>query len=295
MNPRIAGAAAQINQWRQIALLHRARGFTLIEIAIVLVVLECLVSGVLKGQELIQGSRVRGLIAQQTEIKTAFFAFYDRYKALPGDYSAASTNINCGATACLNGDGDGRIQASPANAGNGNNGNHNGNGNGNGNHGNGNNGNGNSGNNGNGGQTGTIDEGLLAWTHLSAAGFLNGNFTLTDSAVTTPDDSNSPKNPYGAYLQILFDSTWGYSTNPAVHHNIKTGNLIPVAVLAEIDRKVDDGHPSSGSFQFSTYAGAGTAPDVGGTDQQSCTTQDGLAASWNETSGQANCGAASLL
>jgi hypothetical protein len=72
------------------------------------------------------------------------------------------------------------------------------------------NGNGNNGNNGNAGQSATIDEGLLAWTHLSAAGFLN--FTLTSGAVTTPDDSNSPKNPYGAYLQILFDNGFDVGT-----------------------------------------------------------------------------------
>ena len=179
---------------------------------------------------------------------TAFFAFYDRYRALPGDYRA-SANINCGATSCLDGDDDGRIQAASDN---GNNGNHNGNGNGNGNHGNGNNGNGN-GNNGNAGQSATIDEGLLAWTHLSAAGFLNGSFTLTSSTVTTPDDSTSPKNPYGAYLQILFDNSWGYSTNPALRHNLKTGNLIPVAILAEIDRKIDDGRPGSGRFQVLSF------------------------------------------
>ena len=261
------------------------RGLTLIETAIVMVISGLVLAMAVKAQELIQGSRVRGLIAQQSEIRTAFFAFYDRYRALPGDYRAASANINCGATSCLDGDGDGRIQAS--NSSNGNNGNHNGNGNGNGNH----NGNG---NNGNAGQSASIDEGLLAWTHLSAAGFLNGSFTLTSGAVTTPDDSNSPKNPYGAYLQILFDNTWRYSTNAVLRHNIKTGNLIPVAVLAEIDRKIDDGRPGSGRFQFSTYAGAGTAPPVGGTPN-TCTDADSSAASWNSLSGSDNCGAATLL
>jgi len=291
VHQKIANASALTSRRGQTELFP-SRGFTLIENAIVLVVVGSMVGTVLVGKELIQGARVRALIAQQEDVKAAYFAFYDRYRALPGDYAAASTNINCGATPCLDGDGDGRIDASPGNSNHGNNGNHNGNGNGNGNHGNGNNGNG---NNGNGSQSTTVDESLLAWTHLSAAGFLKANFALTSSAVTTPDDSNSPKNPYGAYVQILFDSTWGYSTNPAVHHNIKTGNLIPVAVLAEIDRKVDDGHPSSGSFQFSTYTGSGIAPDGGGTDSQSCTTQDGLTASWNEADGQSNCGAASLL
>ena len=277
--------------------LHHERGFTLIDTAVVLVILGCLMSGVLKAQELIQGSRVRALIVQQQDIKAAYYAFYDRYRAPPGDYLAASTNINCGATPCLDGDGDGRINSSAGNSGNGNNGGANGN-HGNGNNGNGNGNytnNGNNGNHGGGGQSGGVNEALLAWTHLSAAGFLKGNFTLASASVSVPDDSNSPKNPYGAYLQIGFDSAWGSSTNPVSYHNIKTGNLIPVALLAEIDRKVDDGRPGSGHFQFSTYAEAGPAPDIGGTDPQSCTTRDDQSAAWNELGGQTNCGAASLL
>jgi len=77
------------------------KGFTLIEIAIVLVIVGFLMIGVAKAQELIQGSRVRALIAQQSDIRTAFFGFHDRYRALPGDYRAASANINCGAALCL--------------------------------------------------------------------------------------------------------------------------------------------------------------------------------------------------
>src|SRR5262249_39434403 len=131
--------------------------------------------------------------------------------------------------------------------------------------------------------------------HLSAAGFLKGNFALASASVSVPDDSNSPKNPYGAYLQIGFDSACGSNTNPVSSHSIKTGNLIPVALLAEIDRKGDDGCPGSGHFQFSTYAGAGLPPDIGGTDAQSCTTRDDQSAAWNELGGQINCGAASRL
>ncbi len=73
---------------------RNANGFTLIEIAIVLVIIGLLLGGVLKGQELITGARVRNLISQQDGIKAAFFGFQDRYRALPGDYAAASTNIN---------------------------------------------------------------------------------------------------------------------------------------------------------------------------------------------------------
>src|SRR5690348_15917103 len=86
------------------------QGFTLIEIAIVLVIIGLLLGGVLKGQELITGARVRNLISQQDGVKAAFFGFQDRYRALPGDYASADTNINC-TPACSKGNGNGRIES----------------------------------------------------------------------------------------------------------------------------------------------------------------------------------------
>ena len=85
-------------------------GFTLIEIAIVLVIIGLLLGGVLKGQELIQNARVRNIIAQQDGIKAAFFGFQDRYRGIPGDYSKtnAATNIP-GAGSTCGGDGNSLI------------------------------------------------------------------------------------------------------------------------------------------------------------------------------------------
>ena len=53
--------------------MNKQRGFTLIEIAIVLVIIGLLLGGVLKGQELITGARVRNLIGQQDGVKAAYF------------------------------------------------------------------------------------------------------------------------------------------------------------------------------------------------------------------------------
>ena len=88
-------------------MMYKSRGFTLIEIAIVLVIIGLLLGGVLKGQELITGARVRNLISQQDGIKAAFFGFQDRYRALPGDYAAATrTSV----PSAGNGNGNGRIE-----------------------------------------------------------------------------------------------------------------------------------------------------------------------------------------
>ncbi|MEQ1775315.1 MAG: prepilin-type N-terminal cleavage/methylation domain-containing protein, partial [Burkholderiales bacterium] len=94
--------------------MHKQRGFTLIEIAIVLVIIGLLLGGVLKGQELITSARVRNLISQQDGIKAAYFGFLDRYRALPGDYTAAVTNITGISVAACNagvGNGNGQIEA----------------------------------------------------------------------------------------------------------------------------------------------------------------------------------------
>jgi prepilin-type N-terminal cleavage/methylation domain-containing protein len=223
-----------------------AKGFTLIEIAIVLVIIGLLLGGVLKGEELIRAARVRNLITQQQDIKAAFYGFQDRYRALPGDYSAAATNINCGIAPCANGDGNGRVEA-PNAAG--------------------------------------MHEELLMWNHLTAAGFLNGSFTAGASD-TAPTDANSPKNPYSIYMQLAYDNNYGTGTLPT-KHNLKTGGQIPVEILAEVDRKIDDGNPYSGSFQFSPYAPPGTTAPSAAT----CIT----GTAWNINGEESNCAAASLF
>ena len=87
---------------------HNQRGFTLVEIAIVLVIIGLLLGGILKGQELITSARVRNLANQIEGIKAAYFGFQDRYRALPGDFSLATTQIT---GASQNGNGNGQIES----------------------------------------------------------------------------------------------------------------------------------------------------------------------------------------
>ena len=84
--------------------MRKQQGFTLVEIAIVLVIIGLLLGGILRGQELIQNARVRNIIDQQNGIKAAFFGFQDRFRMIPGDLTATQKNqvgsgvVDAGAT-----------------------------------------------------------------------------------------------------------------------------------------------------------------------------------------------------
>ncbi len=60
-------------------------GFTLVELAIVLVIIGLLVGGVLQGQELIKQAQIRAHIRAINEVKLAFATFDTKYDAVPGD------------------------------------------------------------------------------------------------------------------------------------------------------------------------------------------------------------------
>jgi prepilin-type N-terminal cleavage/methylation domain-containing protein len=89
----------------------RQRGFTLIEIAIVLVIIGLLIGGVLKGQELIYNQKVKSTYDAYRQYTAAMYGYQDRFKAIPGDDATAKTRgfiIGAG-PAITNGSGNGSI------------------------------------------------------------------------------------------------------------------------------------------------------------------------------------------
>jgi prepilin-type N-terminal cleavage/methylation domain-containing protein len=85
--------------------MKRNQGFTLVEIAIVLVIIGLLLGGILKGQEMITQAKIKNVIADMSGVSAAMYGYQDRYRSLPGDDKNANTRWS--ATA---GDGDGIVE-----------------------------------------------------------------------------------------------------------------------------------------------------------------------------------------
>ena len=83
-------------------------GFTLVEIAIVLVIIGLLLGGILKGQEMITQAKIKNIVNDLNGMSAAIYSYHDRYRALPGDELDASTLARWGAAA-FGGDGNGAL------------------------------------------------------------------------------------------------------------------------------------------------------------------------------------------
>jgi len=81
------------------------RGFTLVEIAIVLVIIGLLLGGILKGQEMITQAKIKNIVADFSGVSAAYYGYQDRYRAIPGDDPNADTRWNGAAK----GNGNGQV------------------------------------------------------------------------------------------------------------------------------------------------------------------------------------------
>lgn len=81
------------------------KGFTLVEIAIVLVIIGLLLGGILKGQEMITQAKIKNAVADFSGISAAYYGYQDRYRAIPGDDPNADTRWS----GAVKGDGNGVV------------------------------------------------------------------------------------------------------------------------------------------------------------------------------------------
>lgn len=184
--------------------IHRQHGFTLVEMAIVLVIIGLLLGGILKGQELITSARVRNIADQNSGVQAAYYGFIDRYRQVPGDWGATNAakaipGVTHGGNASGRLDGDGFVEA------------------------------------------------LALWEQLSKSGFIQGSYTGENKTPTQDDVNLAPRNAFNGFLMLFSSSDYfDTSASPSQKLNLVLGTGIPVNVIAELDRKIDDGLPQSG-------------------------------------------------
>lgn len=217
---------------------RKEKGFTLVEIAIVLVVIGLLLGGILKGQQLINSARVRNLADQNSGVQAAYYGFIDRFRNLPGDMLSTAACQQVGVAV------DAAAQcATPANAPGGI-----------------------SGTNGGNGQIDTVREAGAVWAHLSAAGFLNGTFrgfagTAAPTAAqyrTGVSTGDVPPNAFQGPILLAHMNDYLDSAAQATVTRLaySFGGLIPVPILRDLDAKMDDGVAGTGVMR-SAWSGAG--------------------------------------
>lgn len=88
----------------------KEQGFTLVELAIVMIIIGLLIAGILKGQQMIMNARITSTVSQIKAIDAAASTFSDMFSALPGDMAKAGTRLPaCAGTCAQSGNQDGRV------------------------------------------------------------------------------------------------------------------------------------------------------------------------------------------
>ncbi len=99
---------SQLRSTLQLGVAVRQRGFTLVEMGMVLAIIGFILTGILGGQSLIRSARVSDVVAIVEDLRTASMLFKQRFNYLPGDFPAAAGDIP---GVLMTGDGTGQIGA----------------------------------------------------------------------------------------------------------------------------------------------------------------------------------------
>ena len=218
----------------------RKRGFSLIELSVVLVIIGLLIGGLVIGRDIIRNSNLQSVVANINSFQNGLKLFQEKYRYLPGDFPQATTiwasGVGCAinttsTTETCNGDGDGFISSVSAPT-----------------------------------TANTLsNENYYAWKHLSNAGFVDVQFDrfdygragskLGDAIFTifhTPGQSGTSGVFDGKYGTIItLGATYTNNTYPAFNEALTGTDAL------SIDQKIDDSRPGTGNVMtFTTQTGS---------------------------------------
>ena len=228
-------------------------GFTLVELAIVLVIIGLIIGGVLVGADLIKAASIRSAVTDMEKFNAGATAFRGKYNGLPGDLTASrAVEFNLAATGDTNStglaglrDGNGAIEGGAA------------------------------------GATALNGETALFWKDLGATGLIAGTYTaigivpgpsaaVDGSNVRTYLPGTKLRDSASYYAYARLGRNYFYIANlTAAITTGALGNTAGVTPLEAkgIDEKIDDGAPTTGTVLSMTdltppFAGAAVGTTV---------------------------------
>ena len=205
-----------------------SKGFTLVETAIVLLIIGLAIGGILRAQELVASARVRNTIDQIKAMQVAYYGFQDRYNALPGDLTTAqAAQINANTAPALVTPADGWVPIDDSQQ---------------------------------------FFNNLAQAGFISCSQCMKPQTTVSNPTANF-SPTNLFGQPLGFAFPSVVPTTnavgtyyLSNQTNEGTKAMVTTGGHIDSKALAEVDRKMDDGNPTFGQFRLS-----GVIPTINGT------------------------------